>query len=178
MASRFKRINWRLLALHFLGMPFLVLGAQQLALIRYVGVMKLHLRYGRDAWQHLSLLERQGIPMLIVELQLFNAVAALTAILTACMLSGLIAWRREESRLFPLLLFVGHFLLGCTHIYDTAVVKAFLGFLRGPFKGENIKYRLALAGSTFIIIGLLLFLSTWRQQRTALSRSSYLGSEA
>jgi hypothetical protein len=41
-----KRINWGLLACHFLAIPFLVIDAQQLQLVRWVPFLKAYQKQG------------------------------------------------------------------------------------------------------------------------------------
>jgi hypothetical protein len=169
MAFRLKRINWRLLGLHLLSLPFLVLGMQQLFLIRHIDFVRsateLKTRYGKDYLAHLTLpVGYNSSAQLILELEMRDAIAILLALLVACTLSGIIAWRRRESLLLPLLLFLGHFLYNVSGFYTEPAAKATIGFLHGgSLLDPNPKLRLAIAGFILLMVGLLPFFFSWKR---------------
>ncbi|RPD49734.1 hypothetical protein DNI29_02740 [Hymenobacter sediminis] len=164
MAFRLKRINWRLLGLHLLSVPFIVLGLRQLLFIRHVKIVRLRLLYGDEFWRHIDLKATNStLSSLVSELYLFKPLAFLFAILIACSLLGLIAWRRRESLLLPFLLFVGGVLLNWTGLYSTPFVLGFQRLLTGDAMAASIYYRLAISGSLLVLIGMFPLLYTWRR---------------
>lgn len=171
MAFRLKRINWRLLGLHLLSLPFLVLGMQQLFLIRHldyaISITKLRTLSGRDFITHFTLpAGYQSIAQLVFEMEMRDGLAILVALIIACILSGLIAWRRRESLLLPLLLFLGHFLYNLSGFYTEPAVKSTIGFLHGSLLAPNAKMRLAITGVILLVVGLLPFFFSWRRPIT------------
>jgi hypothetical protein len=171
MAFRLRRINWRLLGLHLLSLPFLVLGMQQLFLIRHIEILRyfieLRTRYGEDFITHLTLpAGYESSAQLIMELTMRDATAIIPALLIACSLCGVVAWRRRESLLLPLLLFLGHFLYNVSGFYTEPAVKALLHFLRGyPLTDYHAKWRLAIVGMALLVLGLLPFYFSWKKTR-------------
>jgi hypothetical protein len=171
MAFRLKRINWRLLGLHLLSLPMLVLGMQKLFLIRHIdfarSVTELKARYGKNYLAHLTLpVGYDSSAQLILELEMRDAIAILLALLIACTLSGIVAWRRQESLLLPLLLFLGHFLYNVSGFYAEPIVRTTVSFLHGSLLAPNAKLRLAIAGVLLLVVGLLPFLFSWRKTTT------------
>jgi hypothetical protein len=172
MASRLRRINWRLLGLHLLSLPFLVLGMQQLFLIWHIdyaiAITEARARFGDDFLIHFALpAGYKSVLELVLAMQMRDGMAILVALLIACILSGLIAWRRRESLLLPLLLFLGHFLYNISGLYAEPAVKSIVGFLHsGSLLAPNAKLRLATAGTLLLIVGLLPFFFSWQKTTT------------
>ncbi|MBD2714255.1 hypothetical protein KBK19_04325 [Microvirga sp. STR05] len=162
MAIHLNPINWRLLALHLLGIPFLVLGMQELFLIRHVWFIQLALRYGTaNVGQHIP--AGYSGAQLISELYLREPLAAFVAIVLACVLLSSIVWRRRESWLLPLLLFVGGVVLNWSQLYSLSFVQNLPKVLHGSLEAPTAQYRLAVVGLLLLAIGLLPFLYTWRK---------------
>lgn len=166
MPIRLPRINWRLLLLHFLSIPLLILGARQLALIRYAGIMELWAKGGVQAViDSPSGLRAEDIAGLIGD----PLYAWFLAILAGCILSALVVWHRRESKLLPVALFVLATVTSWTHYYESEAVKSGLAYLRSPFEAWPLAIRLGILGSGLLILGCLPFLLTWR--RPALERN-------
>lgn len=165
MPIHFRRINWRLLALHLAGLPFTALGLRQLFLIRQVKFVRLRLQYGEEFWRHIDVKTTvsSALGSLILELQLLETHALLYAIVMACLLLGLIAWRRRESLLLPLLLFLGSVVLGRAGFLSDSFLLSFRKWLMGDVMADSVYYRLALSGGFFLLVGVVPFLLTWRR---------------
>ncbi|TYZ12583.1 hypothetical protein FY528_04605 [Hymenobacter lutimineralis] len=161
MPSRLKPINWRLLGLHLLGIPFMALGMQELFLIRQVWLIRLGLRYGDDAWKHIPANYLQAET--VNDILMWQLSANPVGILLGCLLLSIIVWRRRESWLLPVLLFVGGILLNWSQLYSLSYLHNLLIILRGSIEAANIHYRLAILGAFLVLIGMLPFLFTWQR---------------
>ncbi|MBT9393265.1 hypothetical protein KLP40_08825 [Hymenobacter sp. NST-14] len=162
MLIQLPRINWRLLLLHFLSIPLLILGARQLALIPYAEIITLYQKRGMQAIQD----SPQGQALTaadITGLMTDPLYAWFLAILTGCMLSALVVWHRRESKLLPVALFVLAVITSWTHYYESEAVKSGLAFLRWAFETWPLATRLGIVGSGLLILGCLPFLLTWRR---------------
>lgn len=162
MAIRFKSINWRLLLLHFLSIPLLILGARQLALIPYAELITLYQKGGVQALENSP--QNQTFTVADIGGLIVNPIyAGFLAILTGCMLSALVVWHRRESKLLPVALFILAIVTSWTHYYESEAVKSGLAFLRWPFEAWPLATRLGIVGSGLLILGCLPFLLTWRR---------------
>lgn len=160
MSSQLSRINWRLLLLHFLSMPLLILGARQLALVPYAEMIILYQKGGIQAMKDSpQVFTAADIGGLIAD----PLYAWFLAILAGCALSALVVWHRRESKLLPIALFVLAIVTSWTHYYEREAVKSGLAFLRWPFEAWPLATRLGIVGSGLLILGCLPFLLTWRR---------------
>ncbi|MCR5888299.1 hypothetical protein LRS06_11085 [Hymenobacter sp. J193] len=160
MPIRLKPINWRLLALHLLGIPFLVLGARQVATIPYTEIIELYRMGGMKAifdapLSHLA----EEINGLLVS----QVYSWFLAILASCVFSALVVWHRRESKLLPVALFGLAILTSWTHYDESMAVKRGLAFLQWPFEAWPLATRLGIVGSALLMLGFLPFLFTWQR---------------
>ncbi|WP_303310072.1 hypothetical protein [Hymenobacter sp. BT730] len=172
MAIRLKPITWRLLALHMISVPFLVLGMQQLFLIQYIDLVQrlteLQTHYGQEYAAHFSLPPGfDSFAQLILELELRDAKATFLALLIACTLSGIVVWHRRESLLIPLMLFLSQPLVfGLSGFYKEPVVTTAINLLYSISSNPVGKLQLAVVGSLLFIVGVLPFCITWRKHQS------------
>lgn len=162
MPIQLPRINWRLLLLHFLSIPFFIIGAQQWALAPYVEIITLYQQEGMQAIQNSS----QGHALIVKNLPGLIAdplYAWFLAILAGCALSALVVWHRRESKLLPVALFILAIVTSRTHYYESEAVKSGLAYLRWPFEAWPLATRLGIVGSGLLLLGCLPFLFTWRR---------------
>jgi len=80
------------------------------------------------------------------------------AIMAACLLSSLVVWRRRESLLIPILLFIGALVSSWTQYCERSIVRKALAFLRYPFEQFPLEVRLAIVGGALVAIGIILLL--------------------
>lgn len=162
MTFRLNHINWRLLLLHFLSIPLLILGAREWALVPYAEIITLYQQGGTQAIQD----SPQGQALTAVDIGglIVNPIYAwLLAILAGCALSALVVWHRRESKLLPVALFVLAIVTSWTHYYKSEAVKSGLAYLRWPFEAWPLATQLGIVGSGLLILGCLPFLLTWRR---------------
>lgn len=160
MPIQLSHINWRLLLLHFLAMPLLILGAREWALVPYAEIITLYKQGGMQAVVDSS----QGLPVeAIAGIMTHPLYAWALAILTGCMLSALVVWHRRESKLLPILLFVLAIASSRTQYDKSEAVMTGLAFLRWPFEAWPLAIRFGVVGSVLLILGCLPFLLTWRR---------------
>ncbi|WP_426493354.1 hypothetical protein [Hymenobacter sp. 102] len=168
MLRHFRPINWRLLLLHFLATFLLIMGARQLYVIPYVSFLEVYQRDGIEAMQKAS---GQSIGQLTFDLVAAPLYARFAAVLISCLLSALVVWHRRESKLIPVLLFVSTIISGRTGYEKSSYVHTALAFLRSPLEAEPKELGLAVVGGILILLGLLLFLLTWRRPQAKLDQS-------
>lgn len=165
-----KRVNWQLLLLHFLAIPCLILGVQQLQTIRWVPVIQVFQKSGLE-----------GIQKQFPSLSMGEMIAGITmgplyswalAVLLGCLLSTVIVWRRQESWLIPMLLFGLTTISSWTHYYESKAVYNALAHMRLFFQAWPLETQLSIVGSTLLIIGLLPFIFTWKNRSTVTSNQS------
>ena len=161
MALAFNRINWQLLLIHLLAVPFLILGGQQLQLIRWLPMMDAYQANGIAGMQQES--GAAGLSETVLLMQSGPLSAWILAILVGCLLSTLVIWHRRESKLIPVLLFGVAIVTSWTQYYESMTTRNGLRFLRGLFAQWSAETQLLLVGSTLILIGLLPFILTWKR---------------
>lgn len=156
-----KRINWKLLACHFLAIPFLVIGAQQLQLIRWVPLLKAYQKQGVEgvAQQSGSMAET------VAALWMGSTYALVLAVVAGCVLSGIIIGYRSESWLIPVFLFLLGITSSWTRYYKSEFVTNGLALMRWPFEVWSLETRLAIIGSLLSAVGLALLLLTKNKRR-------------
>ncbi|RSK46228.1 hypothetical protein [Hymenobacter perfusus] len=160
MTFRLSRINWRLLLLHFLSVPLLILSARQLALIPYAEILELYEQEGMQAVIDSPRgLKSEDLAGLILD----PLYAVLLAILVSCVFSALVVWHRRESKLLPIALFMFAIVTSWTHYYKSEAVKSGLAYLQWPFEAWPLATCLGIVGSGLLILGCLPFLLTWRR---------------
>lgn len=164
MSLRLKRVNWSLLACHFLAIPFLLLGAQQLQLIRWAPLMRTYQKQGVEG----VLQQQSDKAKFIAELWMGPGYALILAVLVGCIFSAIVVRYRRESWLIPLFLLVLGITSSWTRYYESKPVSYGLALLRWPFENYSIEVRFAVVGSILVASGLLPFLLTGGKPRLKL----------
>lgn len=157
-----KRMNWCMLAIQSIALPFLTLGLQQLQLIRWVSFIQAYNRHGFEGIRQVLPPEMSGAE-LITGIVVGPHYAAASALLMGCLFSTLVVWRRQESKLLPLLLLGVAILLSRTGYARSTVVLKILAGLRWPFEQWPVEVRLGLVGCTLVGVGTGLFWLTWKR---------------
>jgi hypothetical protein len=158
MNIQFKPINWRLLLLHFLAVPFLIIGAQQLERIRWIPIVTVYQQRGVMGLQQLNM----GIAEMITGMLAGPLYAWAWSLVGGCLLSMLVVWQRQESKLIPVLLFGLATVSSWTHYYESEPVVHVLAYLRGSFPTWSMSTRFGLGGA-LLCLGLLPFIFTWQR---------------
>lgn len=159
MGFAFKRLNGRLLLVHFLAIPCFILGGQLVERIRWVPLRQAYQTHGLAGAQQVSGMAPSEI---ILQLWWGPACAWLGAILLGCLLSGLVVWRLRESAALPLLLFGLAVVTSWTRYYDEpGRVMHGLSYLLGLFPHASRQTQLGLVGGTLLVLGMVPFLLTW-----------------
>ncbi|TYZ12582.1 hypothetical protein FY528_04600 [Hymenobacter lutimineralis] len=164
MPIRLKPINWRLLLLHLLSIPLLILGARQLALAPYAEMITLYQKGGTRAIKDSpQVFNAADIGGLIAD----PIYAWFLAILAGCALSALVVWHRRESKLLPVALFILSIVTSWTHYDESEAAQSGLAYLQWPFKAWPLATRLGIVGAGLLVLGCLPFLFTWRRPVSA-----------
>lgn len=156
MAFQFKPVNWRLLAQHLLAIPFLVVGARQLQLVKSAAWLELYVHDKAQAMQKVP--PSFGNAEFIAWLSVGPLVVWFLAIVLGCALSALVVWRRRESWLIPIGLFFLAIVTSWTRYYESKAVLGSLAFLRLLFEAWPLEVQLGIVGGALIAVGLLLLL--------------------
>lgn len=161
-----KRINWVLLTYHFLANLLLVIGAQQLQLVRWVPLMQAYQQRGVEGGAQQS----DNMGATLAALWIGPLYALVIAVVVGCLLSSIVVVHWRESRLIPPIVFVLSIVVSWTRYYKSEFVTSGLALLRWPFEAWSLEVRLVIAGSLLIAVGLLLFFLTknksWLQVRS------------
>jgi hypothetical protein len=159
-----KKINWSLLGLHALAIPFLILGARQLQAIRWQAIARVYQQSGlAGLQQHYPTWKASDM---LASMFMGPLYAWGLAVLLGCVLSAGVVWQRRESWLIPLGILCLSIVSSWSHYYESAVVNSALAWLRWPLEAYSAESRLGFAGGLLVIVGLLPFLFTWERTPT------------
>jgi hypothetical protein len=167
MGLAIKRINWQLLLVHFLAIPFFILGARLLEGIRWVPLRQAYQTGGIEAFRQANAPEDLGAT--ISAMLTGPLYAWFVAILLGCVLSALVVRRQRESAAIPVLLFVLAYVTSRTQYYESKVVLQGVSSLLGWFTYGSRQTHLGVVGGIFILLGLVPFMVTWNRSRAALT---------
>lgn len=148
-----KRVNWGLLAYHLLAILLLVIGTQQLQLVRWVPLMQAYQQQGIEGVAQRS----DNMGATLAALWMGPLYALVVAVIVGCLLSSIVVVHQRASRLIPPILFVLSIVASWTRYYKSRFVTEVLALLRWPLEALPLEVRLAIVGSGLIIIGFLVF---------------------
>lgn len=162
-----KRINWKLLLIHFLAIPCFIVGAQLLERIRWVPLRQAYQNGGLAGFRQANAPE--DLSATISAMLTGPLYAWFVAVLLGCALSALVVRWQRESAVIPLLLFGLAIVTSWTHYYESEVVLQGLSSLLALFTYGSRQTHLGLVGGTFILLGLVPFLLTVTRSRASLT---------